>query len=190
MMERPKVKIHVLPGGSVPERMTDGAVGYDVKIRAIVSPVDKDPDNPKLRKTLFDFLKWPDDPSVNHQIISKGDELIYRMKSGQSVLAGVGFITEMPFPMYYVIAPRGGLSSKYHVTIVNAPGTVDPDFRGEAGALIRNESDGDFDLFRGMRIAQIIFQLAIIPDFIHVEGVDNMVQTARGIGSFGSTGLK
>jgi len=188
-MEDQTVKIHVLPGGSVPERMTEGAVGFDVRIRAIVSPSEKDPDNPDLRKTLFDFLNWPDDPSVGHHTISKKNELLYRMKPGESVLAGIGFITEMQFPVFYRVTPRGGLSSKYGITVTNAPGTVDPDFRGEAGVLIYNGSGDNFDLNRGMRIAQIIFQSAIIPNFVNVEGVDDMVKTVRGTGSFGSTGI-
>lgn len=185
-----QIRLCVLPGGRLPERKTDGAIGFDVSLRVIVSPREMDPKNPNLRKTLFDFENLPTDPDIVRHVLEAKDELIYRMDPGESVLVGIGFITEMPFPVFYWIAPRSGLASKWGITVTNAPGTVDPDYRGEAGVLVYNRSDAPFDLQHNMRIAQIIFQRAIIPDIIQVDSCDDLETTKRGAGGFGSTGLR
>jgi dUTP pyrophosphatase len=194
-METPKVFIHLLPGGIMPKRQTDGAIGFDAHVRAIVSPSEIDPLNPKLRKILFDFQNIPDDPTIAGHVLwqpKRGDtanELVYRMNPGESLLVGIGFVTEMPFPMFYWVSPRSGLSSRYGIIVTNAPGTVDPDYRGEAGVLVWNRALTTFDLRHGMRIAQIIFQWAIIPGFKTVDVYKHLRDTVRGIGGFGSTGL-
>jgi len=184
------IKIHVLRGGHLPERKTDGAIGYDVYLRAIVSPTEMDPENPDLRKTLFNFRDVPQDKSVVQHIQEVNGRLVYRMDPGESVLVGVGFITEMIFPMFYWIGPRSGLASKWGITVTNAPGTVDPDYRGEAGVLVYNRNPHQFDLEHNMRIAQIIFQFALIPHFTEVASPLDLSGTSRGVGGFGSTGLK
>ena len=186
----PRVGVFVLPGGFVPERKTEGAVGYDVRIRSVLSSSEMDKDNPALRKTLFDFIKWPEDPLVARHVVTKEPpELLYRMEPEESVLVGIGFITKMDFPMFYRVAPRSGLATKYGLTVTNAPGTVDPDYRGEAGVLVYNRNNHAFDLFRGMRIAQIIFQEALIPELMEVFSPEDLGKTPRGSGGFGSTGI-
>lgn len=182
------VRVHVLPGGVMPKRQTDGAVGYDVSLRIIASATEMDPKNPRLRKTLFDFRDWPTDPGLTPHIVQKNDKLCYRLGPHESVLGGIGFLTQMEFPMFYWVAPRSGLASRWGITVTNAPGTVDPDYRGEAGVLIYNRTDKPFLLEHNMRIAQIIFQRAIIPDLVEVspENLDNSI---RGAGGFGSTGI-
>jgi dUTP pyrophosphatase len=119
-----------------------------------------------------------------------GEELVYRMEPGESVLVGVGFITEMPYPLFYWTAPRSGLASRWLISITNAPGTVDPDYRGEAGILVHNRGKGTFDLRHNMRIAQIVFTWAVIPSFELVEHLKDLSGTPRGPGGFGSTGLR
>lgn len=157
-MDCPKIKIHVLPGGRMPERKTEGAIGFDVFLRAVVSPSEMDLENPVLRKTLFDFKNIPqDNPYVERHIVvsptDKGNESVYQMEPRESVLVGIGFITELVFPMFYWVAPRSGLASRWGITVTNAPGTVDPDYRGEAGVLVKNENDHPFLLKKDMRIA-------------------------------------
>ncbi len=126
-MDQPLVKIYVLPGGKMPERKTDGAIGYDVFLRAVVSPADMDSGNKVLRKTLFDFKNIPaDNPDIERRIVVSptegGNEFAYRMEPKDSVLVGIGFITELEFPMFYWIAPRSGLASKWGITVTNARG--------------------------------------------------------------------
>src|SRR3990167_2920806 len=191
-----KVRIHLLPGGKMPERKTAGAIGFDAAIRAVVSATEMDSKNPILRKTLFDFNEVPkDNPYTERHIVmtpgESGALLAYQMDPGESVLVGIGFITEMEFPMFYWVAPRSGLAAKWGITVTNSPGTVDPDYRGEAGVLVYNRDPvHSFLLYRGMRIAQIIFQRALIPEFIRVESPRELSDTHRGIGALGSTGIK
>lgn len=183
---QPHIQIHVLPGGIEPKRQSEGAVGYDAAIRAVVCPEEMDPHNAHLRKTLFDFQEKPQGDSHVEQL---GDELVYRMDPLESVLVGIGFITVMPSDVFYWIAPRSGLAAKYGITVTNAPGTVDSDYRGEAGVLVYNRNDKPFDLKKGMRIAQIIFQRALFPQFETVSAYEDLSETVRGAGGFGSTGL-
>jgi len=189
------VRIHLLPGGKMPERKTPGAIGFDAAIRAVVSPTEMDPINLILRKTLFDFTESPNDnPYTERHIVivpgQFGNQLAYKMDPGESVLVGIGFVTEMKWPMFYWVAPRSGLAAKWGITVANAPGTVDPDYRGEAGVLVYNRNLHPFLIHKDMRIAQIIFQTAIIPDIENVESYEDFSTTSRGTGGFGSTGIR
>jgi dUTP pyrophosphatase len=184
------IRMHVLPGGRRPERQTEGAVGYDVYLRVIVSAKEMDPQNPKLRKTLFDFKRRPRNRKISRQVRLVKGKLVYRMRPHESVLVGIGFVTEMKFPLFYWVAPRSGLASKWGITVTNAPGTVDPDYRGEAGVLVYNRKRTTFDLELGMRIAQILFQEAIIPGITEVANYSDLKGTRRSAGGFGSTGLR
>jgi len=205
--DRPEIDIHVLPGGQMPKRQTEGAIGYDVYLRAIVSPFEMEPDG-ILRKTLFDFTlpnkyNLPNKELMKHiqGILVEGSEKeesdeedlklewVYWLEPGESVLAGIGFITAMPFPMFYLVAPRSGLASKHRITIGNAPGTVDPDYRGEVGVVLVNEGMVRFQLKKDMRIAQIVFITALIPQINLVSIRTELDETERGSGGFGSTGL-
>jgi deoxyuridine 5'-triphosphate nucleotidohydrolase len=191
MHMQPDLKIHVLPGGKLPARQTDGAVGYDVCIRALVSPHEMDPDTPHLRKTLFDFQTFTYDPQTNRQVWrDDSGRLAYRMEPQESVLVGVGFLTEMPFPMFYSILPRSGLTSKMDIDVRNLSIPIDPDYRGEAGALVYNRGAKPFDLYHGMRIGQIVFLNALIPAFTEVATPQDLNESRRGVNSHGSTGLK
>ena len=84
------------------------------------------------------------------------------------------------------VRPRSGLALRHGVTVANAPGTIDSDFRGEVKILLVNLGDADFTVSRGMRIAQIVLAPVIRADPKLVEELDD---TARGSGGFGSTGL-
>ncbi len=70
------------------------------------------------------------------------------------------------------------------------PGTVDPDYRGEAGVLVLNNNNHPFLLKKDMRIAQIIFQTAIIPKLVELPSYEELSTTKRGSGGFGSTGVR
>lgn len=184
-----RVDVFILEGGHLPKRMTPGAIGYDAFLRAIVSPKEMDTQKTHLRKTLFDFKNQAEDEYTKSHVVEDGGELIYRMSPHESVLGGIGFITAMDFPMFFWVAPRSGLASKWGVTVTNAPGTVDPDYRGEAGVLIYNRNNHPFDLKKNMRIAQIIFQVALIPDLIELDDYYKLPDTKRGAGGFGHTGM-
>ena len=84
------------------------------------------------------------------------------------------------------VRPRSGLALRHGVTVANAPGTIDSDYRGEVKILLVNLGDAEFTVVRGMRIAQIVLAPVTRADPKLVEELDD---TARGSGGFGSTGL-
>jgi dUTP pyrophosphatase len=85
------------------------------------------------------------------------------------------------------LRPRSGLAADHGVTILNAPGTIDSDYRGEVKALLVNHGGQPFEITRGMRIAQLV--IAPVVRAILAETTDELEETARGAGGFGSTGL-
>jgi len=85
------------------------------------------------------------------------------------------------------VRPRSGLALKNGVTVLNAPGTIDSDYRGEVKVILLNTSDEAFEISRGMRIAQIVFARVEQLTFQEVSSLDD---TARGSGGFGSTGVQ
>lgn len=187
----PDILMDVLPGGKMPERKTEGAIGFDVYCRAIVSRTEMDEENINLRKTLFDFHNMPADPDLRRRVVGReGDDVLgLRFHKGESNVIGVGFRTAMPLPMFFWLAPRSGLAMR-GISLSNTPGTVDPDYRGEAGALLVNhQSDAPFDLYPNQRIAQVIFALALIPP-VRIANEGELPETVRGAGGFGSTGME
>ena len=81
--------------------------------------------------------------------------------------------------------PRSGLALKHGVTVLNAPGTIDSDYRGEVGVILINLGDKPFEIARGDRIAQLVVAPAIQARLVAVE---DLSETERGAGGFGSTG--
>ena len=104
---------------------------------------------------------------------------------GARVLVGTGLALALPEGLEGQIRPRSGLALKHGVTVLNAPGTIDSDYRGEIGVLLVNLGEGPFTVERGMRIAQLV--IAPVVRARLVEG--DVPPSDRGAGGFGSTGL-
>jgi dUTP pyrophosphatase len=85
------------------------------------------------------------------------------------------------------VRPRSGLAAKKGITVLNAPGTVDADYRGEIGVILVNLSSEDFTIENGERIAQLIIAKHERAEWMAVE---TLSETSRGEGGFGSTGVK
>ena len=97
-----------------------------------------------------------------------------------------GFSMQLPHGYEAQIRPRSGLALKHGVTVANAPGTIDSDYRGEVAVILINLSQQDFTIKPGMRIAQMV----IAPvTYSHLEDVSHLDISDRGTGGFGSTGL-
>jgi dUTP pyrophosphatase len=105
---------------------------------------------------------------------------------GARVLAPTGLAIALPDGFEAQIRPRSGLAYKKGVTVLNAPGTIDADYRGEVKVLLINHSDEPFVIERGDRIAQMI--ISPVSQSAWVE-VDDLSNTDRGAGGFGSTGI-
>ena len=97
-----------------------------------------------------------------------------------------GFSMQLPHGYEAQIRPRSGLALKYGVTVANAPGTIDSDYRGEVAVILINLSQQDFTITSGMRIAQMV--IAPVTNS-HLEDASNLDISDRGTGGFGSTGL-
>ena len=85
------------------------------------------------------------------------------------------------------VRPRSGLALKNGITVLNTPGTIDSDYRGEVCVILINHSQTDFVITRGMRIAQVVIAKYEQAQVVEVESLD---ETSRGAGGFGSTGTK
>ena len=106
---------------------------------------------------------------------------------GQRKLIPTGIAIALPAGFEAQIRPRSGLALKNGISLVNSPGTIDADYRGEIGVIIINHGDQPFTVERGTRIAQMV--IARHERAVWTE-VDNLDETARGSGGFGSTGTK
>jgi dUTP pyrophosphatase len=102
-------------------------------------------------------------------------------------LVPTGLIMEVPAGFEAQVRPRSGLALKHGITCLNTPGTIDSDYRGEVMVLLVNHGDEDFEISRGMRIAQMVVAPVVR---VAVEERDLSSATARGAGGFGSTGTK
>lgn len=108
------------------------------------------------------------------------------LQPGQFVAVPTGFAFAIPAGYEGQVRPRSGLARSAGVTVLNAPGTVDWDYRGEVAVLLVNHGAAAFTVSRGMRIAQMV--VAPVAQ-IMLEESGNLSETARGSGGFGSTGL-
>jgi dUTP pyrophosphatase len=104
----------------------------------------------------------------------------------QRALVPTGLVFQLEPGFEAQVRPRSGLAFKHGVTVLNAPGTIDADYRGEVQVLLVNLGSEPFTVTRGMRIAQAIIAPVIQVDPLEVEQVD---ETPRAAGGFGSTGL-
>lgn len=105
---------------------------------------------------------------------------------GARHLVPTGIALALPAGYEAQVRPRSGLALKAGITVLNAPGTIDSDYRGEVSVLLINHGDASFRIERGMRIAQLVVSPAIRIDW--AEGVP-LDDSARGSGGYGSTGL-
>ncbi len=109
------------------------------------------------------------------------------LKPGKRALIKTGLSIALPEGYEAQIRPRSGLAYKNGVTVLNSPGTIDADYRGEIGVILINHGDEDFVISRGTRIAQMVIAKYIQAELVQV---DELSETVRGDGGFGSTGLK
>jgi len=104
---------------------------------------------------------------------------------GQRALVPTGLVLELPPDMEAQVRPRSGLALRHGVTVLNAPGTIDADYRGEVQVLLVNFGEQPVQLARGERVAQLVLSPVHRAEWVVVEAID---ATARGDGGFGSTG--
>jgi dUTP pyrophosphatase len=134
-------------------------------------------------KSRHDLPKYETSGSSGMDIRANIDETVC-LKPMQRTLIKTGLYLEMDTSIECQIRPRSGLALKKGLTVLNTPGTVDADYRGEIGVILINLSDADVLIEDGERIAQMVF----CP--VQKITLTELTDSARGAGGFGSTGLK
>ncbi len=109
------------------------------------------------------------------------------LQPGERKLIPTGLKIAVPYGFEVQIRPRSGLAAKFGVSVINTPGTIDHQYRGEMAVLLVNHGKEPFQINRGERIAQMILNKV---EFMQLEEVEELTETTRGDGGFGSTGVK
>ena len=113
-------------------------------------------------------------------------EADFDLGPGERRAVATGLVMEMPEGLECQVRPRSGLALRHGITVPNAPGTIDPDYRGELRVILMNLGERPVPISRGERIAQLVFARFETPEIIEAEAVE---ESARGRGGFGSTGM-
>ena len=109
------------------------------------------------------------------------------IKPGKSEIIPTGLAVAIPKNFEIQIRPRSGLAAKNQISVLNTPGTIDADYRGELKIILINLSDKSFIVEKGLRIAQMVLCPVVKAKLKEVDSLD---VTERGLGGFGSTGVK
>ncbi len=107
------------------------------------------------------------------------------IQPGEHKLVPTGLSMELPSSHEGQVRPRSGLAAKFGVTVLNSPGTIDEDYRGEVKVILINHGHSTFTIHKGDRIAQLVVAKVVIPEVVETTKLDD---TQRGAGGFGSTG--
>ena len=109
------------------------------------------------------------------------------IKPGKTAMVPTGFSVAIPKNYEIQIRPRSGLAAKKSITVLNTPGTVDSDYRGEIKVILINQGQETFNVEKGLRIAQMVVCPVVQ---VQIKEVEDLSETERGKGGFGSTGSK
>lgn len=163
-----KVKIKKLfEDVELPQYATKGSAGFDIVAHN------------------FKSLYIAEDPVYyvgNFHDVS--DQMIIQLTPGSRVLVGAGFSVEVPEGYELQVRPRSGNALKLGVTVLNSPGTIDSDYRGEVGVILHNSSKHVVSISLGEKLAQAVFSQVEQAEW---EDVEVLTETERGEGGFGST---
>lgn len=108
----------------------------------------------------------------------------YILKPERRTIISTGLFVEIPQGYEIQIRPRSGMAAKYGITVLNSPGTIDSDYRGEIGVILYNSGQSNFEIRKGDRIAQLVLAPVFQAEW---EEVKELSDTDRGEGGFGST---
>ena len=139
----------------------------------------------RLSKAVY-LPKYGTDGSSGIDLAANVSENI-EIKPGQTVVIPTGLAVSIPKNFEIQIRPRSGLAAKNQITVLNTPGTIDADYRGEIKVILINHGNKNFIVEKGLRVAQMVVCPIIKANLKEVETLD---ETHRGSGGFGSTGIK
>ncbi|RXG17894.1 dUTP pyrophosphatase [Leeuwenhoekiella aestuarii] len=139
-----------------------------------------------INKSTHDLPHYETEASAGMDLRAVLDAPV-TLKPLERAIIKTGLFIELPVGIEAQVRPRSGLAAKKGITVLNAPGTIDADYRGEIGVILVNLSNEDFTVESGERIAQLVIAKHERADWNEVEVLS---ETARGAGGFGSTGTK
>ncbi|WP_103069005.1 dUTP diphosphatase [Aquimarina sediminis] len=139
-----------------------------------------------INKSSHDLPHYETIASAGMDLRANITESITLKPLGRTIVK-TGLFIELPVGYEAQVRPRSGLSAKNGVTVLNAPGTIDADYRGEIGVILVNLSNEDFTIENGERVAQLVIAKHERAEWI---AVSELSETSRGEGGFGSTGVK
>lgn len=140
---------------------------------------------PVKRLPHFEGLELPayaTDGAAGMDVLAAED---VTLAPGARHAVATGLALAIPAGYEVQVRPRSGLALKHGITVPNTPGTIDSDYRGELKVILINHGDSDFEVRRGDRIAQLVLAPVVRASWLKVDELD---ETARGAGGFGSTG--
>lgn len=139
-----------------------------------------------INKSSHDLPHYETEASAGMDLRANIPEFVTLQPLERAIIK-TGLFIELPIGYEAQVRPRSGLAAKSGVTVLNAPGTIDADYRGEIGVILVNLSNEPFVIANGERIAQLVIARHERAEW---EPVDELSETARGSGGFGSTGKK
>ena len=139
-----------------------------------------------INKSYYDLPKYETAGAVGMDVRANIDNMV-TLDSLQRTIIPTGLFFEVPEKFEIQVRPRSGLAAKFGITVLNTPGTIDPDYRGELKVILVNLSKDSYVIQPGERIAQIVLTPV---DKITWELVEKLSITERGINGFGHTGEK
>ena len=139
-----------------------------------------------VNKSKHDLPNYSTIASAGMDLRANIDDPIL-LKPLSRTIVKTGIFMELPIGYEAQVRPRSGLAFKKGITVLNSPGTIDADYRGEVGVILVNLSDEEFIIEDGERIAQMVLAKHEQVNWFEVE---NLEETERGSGGFGSTGVK
>ncbi|WP_424004133.1 dUTP diphosphatase [Maribacter sp. IgM3_T14_3] len=139
-----------------------------------------------INKSNHDLPHYETNASAGMDLRANLTEAVTLQPLGRAIIP-TGLFIELPVGIEAQVRPRSGLAAKKGVTVLNAPGTIDADYRGEVGVILINLGSEDFIVENGERIAQMVIAKHERAEW---SVVDSLSESVRGEGGFGSTGVK
>jgi dUTP pyrophosphatase len=153
-----------------------GDLDYRLGVKLVNKSNNPDPEYQTEGAAGFDFRANIDEPIT--------------LEPNDIKIIPTGLYFELPTSLELQVRPRSGLAAKHGVTVLNSPGTIDSDYRGEVMVILINHGKEPFKIEHGDRIAQGVINSVMSKETIRFELVDELGDTERGEGKFGSTGKK
>lgn len=139
-----------------------------------------------INKSSHDLPHYETGASAGMDLRANISETVTLQPLGRAIIK-TGLFIALPVGFEAQVRPRSGLAAKKGITVLNSPGTIDADYRGEIGVILVNLSNEEFAIENGERIAQLVIAKHERADWVEVE---ELSETSRGEGGFGSTGVK